>query len=390
VSTNAFGSSKTETQRSFEDWLHAPLHEADLPDPHPLVEVRRAQLEDFDEIHRVVEAAFGVRRSPRAFDWLYRNGPLGPARTWVSVERGSRRIVSAASAIPWPTVRNREPVPGAVYVDGAVLPEFQRKGLLNHWARVRATHPWKRAMVSLEWPNYKTRGANQKHGYHTREGNRSQYEGHVYPSWYGGLPRAVLPLEPSAFLRERSVPRAARGIAAAAMGGLLTARRNLVLRGAAELRSETLSRFDSDFDEITRRCMATDDFWIEHDSPFLNWRYFDHPEQEYVAVRVAEADRIVGYGVLRLAGDAAWLMELAAPAGTSPAVLRHLIEIAREAGCARMDFFATERFPHWPLLRRTGFLMRPAEVWLGVGGPFGGSPQHLDRWQALPGDTENT
>jgi hypothetical protein len=115
-------------------------------------------------------------------------------------------------------------------------------------------------------------------------------------------------------------------------------------------------------------------------------------DHEYVAVAAARGDTLQGYGVVRLAGNVARLMELTAPPepGAGAALLvAALIGHAHAAGCRRLDFFATRGWTHWPLLRRLGFLARRSDVWLGVYGPADCGPQQIDDWQCLPGDAEN-
>ena len=101
----------------------------------------------------------------------------------------------------------------------------------------------------------------------------------------------------------------------------------------------------------------------------------------------AEADVTV-----RLAGSGATLSEFAvetSPGDDAMHLLRHALGVARNAGCAYVNFFATPRWHHWGLFRRSGFLPYRSGNYLEAGGKrFEPEVHDLDNWQLLPGDRD--
>src|SRR6185295_3782939 len=78
-------------------------------------------------------------------------------------------------------------------------------------------------------------------------------------------------------------------------------------------RVEAVQRFDSSFDDVTRRCMAWDGYWSPHDADFLNWRYLGDPVAEHLALALMVGTTLTGYSVVRVEGGRARLMEFVVP-----------------------------------------------------------------------------
>src|ERR1700730_4249314 len=84
-----FGSPRVDR---FEEWLHDP---APLESMHARFDIRRAIPAEFDDIYELVNAVFGLKRSPAEYDWLYRRNPYGIARCWVVFDRASGRLIGS-------------------------------------------------------------------------------------------------------------------------------------------------------------------------------------------------------------------------------------------------------------------------------------------------------
>jgi len=104
-----------------------------------------------------------------------------------------------------------------------------------------------------------------------------------------------------------------------------------------------------------------------------------------------DSHKLAGYAVLRIDGPASWLMEFVTPVSPrrlAGALLVHLIETARAAGCTHLKFSAPPRWRHWGLLRAVGFLPVPSEIYLWSAGEEPGLRQ-LTMWQWVPGDMDD-
>jgi hypothetical protein len=83
-------------------------------------------------------------------------------------------------------------------------------------------------------------------------------------------------------------------------------------------------------------------------------------------------------------------MEFVTPVSPRPlavALLLHLVETARAAGCTYLSFSAPLKWQHWKLLRSVGFLPVSSDIylWLDTAEP---ALKQLPMWQLLPGDTD--
>lgn len=355
----------------FETWLRAPVP----PSPDPRFSVRRAVPAEFEAAYDLVDRVFQVRRPRTLYDWWYRRNPFGLARTWLVVERASGRLVSVATWWPWPMVQRGAPMRGALGGDLAVLPEWQRQGVTGARRLVTEADPYSRTLVRLSWPNDRSRSARMKYG----------LSGLIDPMTHAVL---VLNVRPSL---QRRGPRWLAAASRAVAETLLAAPSRLALRGHSAVVVDDVGRFDSAFDGLGSRSLGDVSFWCPHDAAFLNWRYLDHPIRRYVAFAAAGNTGPEGYGVLRLDGERAVLMELVAPA-SPPRIVRALLAralaIAREAGCARLECIAPPRWPHWRLLRNAGFMRRRSDIRPWVLGPREPGIDRIENWQLSGGDID--
>jgi hypothetical protein len=132
--------------------------------------------------------------------------------------------------------------------------------------------------------------------------------------------------------------------------------------------------------------MHWEGFWFPRESEFLNWRYPGHPTREYRSLALVEGDGdLAAYCVLRLDGRRATLMEFAASEGVESSLLTAAKRGAREAGCERLEIFATPGWKCWSVFRRAGFLERPSRHYLFLL-TRDEEQSHLEEWQLLPGD----
>ena len=356
----------------FEDWLQAP---APLESTHPRFDVRRAVPAEFEAVYRLVNEAFGVTRSRLQFDWLYRRNPYGMARCWIVFERASGRLLCSSASWPWPLAGGSNCREGTQSGDSVVAPGWQRQGIDGLRSEPLRSHAWQASTIEFGWPNQKSLGATTKHGRGARI--------------VGPAPKGVLMLNARAYLAERSWPMSAGAALGNAIDLSLNAWHRLVL-GHPGITIEQVRRFESSLDEVTQRCMNWPGFWSPHSAEFLNWRYLEHPTAHYLAFALVERGAPAGYYVLKIDGEASWLMEFVAPVSPrhpARALLLHAIETARGAGCTHLMFSAPPRWRHWKLLRAAGFLPLPSRIYFWTAGE---EPElnGLKMWQWVPGDMD--
>lgn len=328
-----------EFSDALRDWLGEPI---DTRCADPRFTISRATPEQYEEIYALLVRDARAPRSRAGFDWLYRQNPLGEARCWLTREDRSGELIASETRWPWPLARGASAVRGEMIGDAIVAQRFQRQGIGDLRAPFRQAHPWYRKTAAFSWPNKRSRKAAIKHGYGARL--RSPIPRWVRPAWF---PIAEVP--------------------------------------GNQVAIRIVERFDDSFDALTMGEMQAPGYWSPHDHEFLNWRYGAHPDHEYVSVAAFSGGEPGGYGVVRVGGPAATLMEyVAAPGNFGQAVLHGALSVALEAGCNRVNFFA---IPHarWRALRRYGFLRWRSRAWLQVRGQDG---EDDAVWQLVPGDND--
>ncbi len=356
----------------FDEWMSLPLG---LPEEQGDFVVRRAADADYEAIWDCVDAAFGRARPRAMYPWMYRDNPFGRARCWIVAEKSSGRILKTGANFPWPIWRGDEVLRGSLAGDSATVPEWQRKGLSRIRREVRRSQPWARTIASIAGPNEGSRTVTKKAGEDS--------------TIHGPLRGGVLTLQAGPLAERVGLPTAlARPLGAVATSALRAWTR-VGLGGASSMEFRPVPRFTSDFDAVTLETMQFPLYWCPHNADFLNWRYLDHPVEEYRAHALIENDRPVAYSVLRLADGEATLSEFAATPAHARDLLASVVAFAREAGVPYVNFFATPGWRHWGLMRRAGFLPYTSKNFLDASYfPRKEDSEGMDRWQVTPGDRD--
>ncbi len=358
-----------------DEWLRVPVPAS----PDPRIEVRLAHPSEFERIYDLIDEAFSFRRPRALSDWMYRRNPYGVARCWISVERASGTLVGSVARWPWPLARGMRPLPAAQGGDAVVARAWQHQRVHEHALQIRESHPWMRAIVNYGWPNPASL--------------RRLKKGVKAPRVMGALPRRVLPLRARGYLNDRGLPWPLADAGGLLLDTLFATWSATVLGKRGDGTVEQVRRFDSAFDDVTRRCMPWEGYWSPHDAEFLTWRYLSDPAREYVAFALTVGTTLTGYSVIRVDRGKALLMELVAPPEQPRAartLLLHVIKAAADAGCSHLAVAAPPAWRHWRLLRSAGFVGLPSNLFMYAFSWREDTPgvQVLENWQFLGGDLD--
>ncbi|MEZ5552333.1 MAG: hypothetical protein R3E82_15725 [Pseudomonadales bacterium] len=359
----------------FEEFMSLPVG---VQCSHPQFDVVRITDTEYERVYGCIDAAFGIRRPVAHYEWLYRQNPYGRALVWAVEDRRSGAILKTGAKFPWPIWRGNEPLQGVIGGDAATQPEWQRKGLASIRREVVRSHPFYNELCDISGPNANSRAAM----IHRGDGD----------SILGRLKGGVIVLR--ALPARSKVPASLVTVANAVVDRVQAGYRWITLprTSSASFDFTTLDRFTAPFDELTLATMAFPGYWSPHSWQFLNWRYLDHPVESYSAFVLREDGNPVGYGVLRFAGNQATLSEFAVDARSthrSSALLKGLIDVARQAGCSFLTFFGTPAWRHWGLFHRAGMVPWLTNNYLEVeyNKDIVGS-RDIGNWQLMPGDRD--
>jgi hypothetical protein len=111
------------------------------PAPAPIdgLTIRRATFADDDAIVATIAASFGVDRTPAWFRWKHCEGPWGPSRGWVA-EAGDGTLAGVRLFLPWQLRSSGTTVDIVRAVDGAVVPQWRRRGVFERLLRAEIDH----------------------------------------------------------------------------------------------------------------------------------------------------------------------------------------------------------------------------------------------------------
>ncbi len=356
----------------FDEWFAMPV-DATCDDPR--LRVLRARPDDFERIYDCVDEAFGHPRRRELYDWLYRRNPYGYARVWYVEEQASGRVLKTGASIPWPIWNGEVARRGVLAGDAATVPDWQRRGLSAVRRNFVRSHPWYGSGVTIAEPNEGSRVVTTKAG-----------DAHMM---HGPLSGGVAVLRAGPLVARTPLPGVVTRPVGALVDPFFSAWQRLGARSSSDLRVEPIDRFDADFDEVTLRTMGFPQYWCPHNAEFLNWRYFDHPVESYMAFALVEDERPVGYSVIRIAGNEATVSEFAVAPDRAGALLAQSLATAREAGCAWVNFFALRGWRHWPAFRKAGFLPYTTEHhFLGTDLQNKDTSASPNAWQVTPGDRD--
>ena len=358
----------------FEEWLAIPSR-AQSEDPR--FEVKAARPSEFERVFDCVDEAWGTRRPPALYDWLYRRNPYGLARVWYIEEVETKRAIKSSADFPWPMCLDETPRSGFFGGDSVTVPDWQRKGLSDLLLRVRNSHPWYFERIQMGAPNAASIAQGQKQGSNDE--------------LLGMIPGGVALLRSGAPGEFTSLPSSVAKVLGGVASGISEGWRALTLPSASAARFEPLAEFTSDLDPLTWKATHFERYWCPHNAQWLNWRYLDHPTESYAAFTLldCQSDRPLGYSVLRFSDLKATLAEFVAIDEHAPSLLRHTLAAAKSAGCSYMNTFWTPSWRHWGLLRRSGFLpYRTQNHFWGTDYQDPKRSLGLDCWQLTPGDRD--
>jgi len=297
---------------------------------------------DEERIARLFEGVFGRSVPAEAWRWKLAERPGGMERAILAEEDGE--AVFHVGGIPCPAVVDGRPATVMVAVDAMTRADRRRRGLLTEGYR-RLFERWREQGVALVLGL-----PNEQAGTDTR-GWRP-----LFP-----LRWRVRFLHPERTLaRKARLPWLARG---APVGRLWNAAWDLRFLAPTDLVVEEEAPTASQAAALWARCRPAFRHGLVRDAAWFRWRYVEAPGRTYRFLRARRGEGVEGVLCFRIQEDAGrsvgYLAEVLAPADAGEveeALVRRMVDVAREAGCELVAALAPEGSRREKLLARAGFL----------------------------------
>jgi hypothetical protein len=313
---------------------------------------RLLRLGEEEELLELLQEAFshwpGVETDATPLEHLrWKLGSGDCARHIVLEEEG--RLVAAMVCLFLPIKLGEETVVGRRFVDIAVRPGLQGRGLYGRLRREfvpRLLDPLHDVQISGGAHEAVVRVAEGRPG---RRLIANRVEALVRPL---GRPETSSPAG-SIF---RSAGRAAALTALVALSRL---RYPPPPRRGVPIDIVDLSRFDSAVDGLWREASSQFDFAVVRDQRYLSWRYAD-PRAGRFRTRAVLADgEMLGYAVSRVTRGRGYVCDLLALPGrldVAAALLEDSVAYLRTRKVGEAELWLARRHPYYALARRQGFV----------------------------------
>jgi hypothetical protein len=286
----------------------------------------------------------GTTRS--RFDWLYCNGPQGPARAWMVWDDEADSAVGMAAAFPRRVHFGGEERLAWVFGDFCMDQNYRTLGpALALQRRCLEEADASSVDICYDFPSRNMVAVYRRLGIQ---------QGATMIRWAKPL-RADLRLQ--AAVGSKTI---ARGLSALPNLGLAL----LGWKGdtgACELKLHT-ARCGAEFTELDSSLVKRAAFRTVRSAGYLNWRYLDHPEIKYQILTARRGGVLIGYAIFSHDGDYATIADLCAR--EEPHVVARLLagvaDIVRKRHTVTVNLYSADSHPWSWIFEKAGFYRREA------------------------------
>lgn len=312
----------------------------------------------------------------RRFDWLFLDGPAGPAEVWVAVSDDSGEIIGSGAALPRRLYSLGQEVIGCVFADFWIDPNHRVLGPAVKLQRAcLAAVDDGRFSVAIDFP---------------RQSMTAVYK-RLNVSTSRAVVRMTRPLRLNQQLRQRLGSAMVADTAASIANAALRAKDAVLVRPRRyDVRLATLD-FGDEFTALARDHASAFALWVVRSADYLNWRFRDHFHLRFELLTARQDGRLVGYLILHEretsleVADIFW--------GTDQAALSDLlaraVQLARERGKDAVNVPMIDTPPVLKEFAEAGFYPRerqPFVVYVGKGRTTGECGALNDPWMFAAGD----
>lgn len=284
----------------------------------------------------------------RRFDWLYRNGPHGPARVWLAMDADQGTIVGVSGAFPRRVSVGGRQKMSWVLGDFCIHEQYRTLGPALQLQRASIAQA-DRENIAF-W--YDFPGDNMMAVYHRLQ---------IKPS--KKMLRLVKPLRVDRKVGDLiKNPEIARWLSTTGNFLLLLKDRAFQSKHKLTLSLHT-GECTQEFSELADKVCGQDGIWIWRSAEYLNWRYLAHPISHYELLTARKDGMLLAYAVFTQNAKDASVVDLFGVEDPDVIVglVKGLVEILQERDIITVSIKILETHPWLPLLRTCGFWVRGAE-----------------------------
>jgi hypothetical protein len=245
------------------------------------IDVRPANLGD--DRTRIISALakwLTPRSDDRRYDWLYREGPYGPADVWLAVTKEDGSVVGGAAAFPRRVYVGGSQMQACVYGDFFVAPEQRSLGLAVRLQRAcLESLATGRAVVAYDFPSTSMMAIYKR----LQTGTQKD------------MVRLAKPLRVNRKAREKLRFKPLAG-AVSAVANAALAMRDQVSRSSKHWEIAPLNGpCGEDFTTLASEVGSAQGNCVVRRADYLNWRYLSHPFFRYQILTARRRGHLEGY-----------------------------------------------------------------------------------------------
>ncbi len=308
--------------------------------------VREYQEGDEDRILELRGMVLRGSKDKRWWNWMYRDGPAGPAL--VVVAEAKHRIIGHMASTFVPLKVGGRTTLGAHGIDLMVHPDYRRQGIFKTLGmKLRGLTRAK------EWSlTYGTPDDESYQGFVTR----------LNVLDIGELPFLFKIIDLSAILKNRyRIPVFIGKMLGYAWESITNGRRS---PEDTEIKIDEVFSFDEQIDKFWEKASQLKSIMVIKDMKYLNWRYVAKPGKEYKILIAKKQEEIAGFIVLKLVkgapsrGYIADLLTLPGEGTVAESLIARVIRYFKEEGAVSVSCWLFQNTIYYGILRKMGFLRR--------------------------------
>lgn len=308
--------------------------------------IREYREGDEEQILKLQGIVMSDSKDKQWWQWMYRDGPLGPAR--IFVVEAKQRIIGHTAMIFVP-IKIRDQVTRSTHgVDLMVHPDYRRQGLfITLHTNLLGAVSARRGGISYGTPNDQSRP-----GFVKRLSLMEICE----------VPRLLKVVDWGIVLKSRyRIPvfiGKLLGSAWERMTGCVSLGKDIGIE------IEEVFSFDERIDKFWEKASKMKDIMVIKDMKYLNWRYVAKPGKEYKILIAKKQQEIVGYTVLKVEKNVpprGYIVDLLIVPGESrvaEALITRAIRHLKEDGAATVSCWMLPDTPYYRTLKKLGFVRR--------------------------------